>query len=125
MQSRPNKSYDYIIAGMGCAGLSLAVQLKQSKIKFDKILIVDRDKKNKNDRTWCFWTKEKKNWFDKAIHKKWNHLQFKSSGVDLNLDIQPYQYCLIRGIDFYDFCLKQLEKDARFEFVFDEIKSIS
>jgi len=125
MQSTQSKNYDYIIAGMGCAGLSLAVQLKQSKISFSKVLIIDREIKNKNDRTWCFWTKEKKNWFDKIIYKKWNHLQFKSNHEDFNLEINPYQYCLIRGIDFYDFCLNQLKKDARFEFVSDEINSIS
>ena len=51
--------YDYIIAGAGCAGLSLAVHMIHSgKFSDKKILIVDKDDKQKNDRTWCFWEKE-------------------------------------------------------------------
>jgi lycopene beta-cyclase len=63
-----DKKYDYIIAGMGCAGLSLAMQLKRSSLNFSKVLLIDKDLKNKNDRTWCFWTKEKNNWFDEIVN---------------------------------------------------------
>ena len=59
--------YDFIIAGSGCAGLSLAVRLIQSGCKFERVLIIDRDLKNTNDRTWCFWTEQKNNWFDSLI----------------------------------------------------------
>lgn len=50
--------YDYIIAGMGCAGLSMAVQLSQSSLPFSKVLLVDKESKNENDRSWCFWQKK-------------------------------------------------------------------
>ena len=48
--------YDYIIAGGGCAGLSLAWQLLHSPLRDRTILIVDRDDKDQNDRTWAFWS---------------------------------------------------------------------
>jgi len=118
------KTYDFIIAGTGCAGLSLAIQLKNSKIKFDKVLLIDKDLKNKNDRTWCFWTKEKNNWFDDLIFKKWNSFYFKSNSIEKNIDINPYQYMMVKGIDFYNFCISELKNDNRFEFVSEEIKSI-
>ena len=62
---------------MGCAGLSLAMQLKRSSLNFSKVLLIDKDLKNKNDRTWCFWTKEKNNWFDEIVFKRWYKFLFK------------------------------------------------
>ncbi len=117
-------SYDFIIAGMGLAGLSLAMQLKNSSVKFNKVLLIDKDLKNKNDRTWCFWSKEDANWFDKIIFKRWSKFKFSSSGLNKVCEINPYQYCMIKGIDFYNFCLNELKSDIRFDFVTDEIKKI-
>jgi lycopene beta-cyclase len=50
------KSYDIIIAGGGAAGLSLACHLVQSPLRDRRVLIVEQDAKDQNDRTWCFWT---------------------------------------------------------------------
>ncbi|MBL7917472.1 MAG: lycopene cyclase, partial [Bacteroidia bacterium] len=117
-------SYDFIIAGVGLAGLSLAMQLKNANVNFTKVLLIDKDLKNKNDRTWCFWSKEKDNWFDKVIFKRWSKFKFSSSGLNKVCEINPYQYCMIKGIDFYNFCINELKSDKRFEFVTDEIKKI-
>ena len=44
------KDFDYIIAGSGCAGLSLAVRIAGSKeLAGKKVLIVDKQPKNQND----------------------------------------------------------------------------
>ena len=115
------KGYDYIIAGGGCAGLSLAMMLKESKIKFDKILIVDKHNKKSNDRTWCFWSKEKKNWFDKIVFKKWKKFNFSSEKFSKSYPLEPYQYFMIRGIDFYEYCFSELKKDSRFDFIEESI----
>ena len=121
--AEPNK-YDYIIAGMGCAGLSLAIQLKKSSVPFSKILLIDKDLKNKNDRTWCFWTKEKNNWFDDIVFNRWEKFSFKSDGFDKDFTLNPYNYLMIKGFDFYTFCLKELKSDKRFEIITDEIQEI-
>ena len=52
------KKYDYIIAGAGLAGLMLALEMSKSSLKNKKVLLVDKDPKNTNDRTWCFWAKQ-------------------------------------------------------------------
>jgi len=117
--------YDYIIAGMGCAGLSLAVQLSRSNMSFSKILLLDKELKNKNDRTWCFWDKENHNWYEPIVYKKWDQFRFRSPGFEKKFDLLPYQYKLVRGIDFYTYCLDELEKDGRFEFVQDELLALS
>ena len=89
-------SYDFIIAGMGCAGLSLAMHLINSKVKFEKILILDKDLKNINDRTWCFWTKEKNNWYTPIIFNKWDSFIFKSNDFEKKINLSPYFYCMIK-----------------------------
>jgi lycopene beta-cyclase len=118
------KKYDFIIAGMGCAGLSLAIQLKRSSVKFSKVLLIDNDLKNKNDRTWCFWTKEKNNWFDEIIFKRWDKFLFKGNLFEKEITLNPYSYLMVKGIDFYEFCLRELKTDSRFEIITDNIKEI-
>ena len=117
-------NYDFIIAGMGCAGLSMAMQLKQSSVKFNKVLIVDKEFKNKNDRTWCFWTKEKANWYDTLVFKRWGKISFKSNSFEKTFLLDPYQYFMIRGVDFYNYCLMELKNDTRFEILTDTITQI-
>lgn len=120
-----NPGYDYIIAGMGCAGLSLAVQLSRSRVRFSKILVLDKELKNKHDRTWCFWDKENHNWYEPLVFRKWGQFRFRSTDFEKKFDLHPYQYKLVRGIDFYNYCLDELRKDPRFEFVQDELLEIS
>jgi lycopene beta-cyclase len=116
--------YDYIIAGSGCAGLSLAIQLQKSSISFSKILLIDKDLKNKNDRTWCFWTDKENNWFDAIVFKKWNAFAFKSNRIEKKMNIDPFHYLMIKGIDFYHYCLHELKNDARFDIKTETIQSL-
>ena len=56
MHQKPD--YDYIILGRGCAGLSLIMHiLSSSHLSNKRILLIEKEVKNKNDRTWCFWEK--------------------------------------------------------------------
>ena len=97
--------YDYIIAGAGCAGLSLLMRMmKDDYFQNKNILVVDSDKKNSNDRTWCFWEKEP-DIFEHIIHHRWEQLHFYSSQYSNELQIQPYTYKMIQGIDLYE-CVK-------------------
>ena len=61
--------YDYIIAGGGCAGLSLAYHITLSGNK-SKILILESSAKNENDRTWAFW-KDYQLPFEQIIYKSY------------------------------------------------------
>jgi lycopene beta-cyclase len=96
--------YDYIISGAGCAGLSLVVRMIHSgKFTDKKILVVDRELKPRNDRTWCFWEKED-GLFDPIVYRKWPQLNFYGEVFESLLDINPYTYKMIRGGDFYRYC---------------------
>ena len=97
--------YDYIIAGAGCAGLSLLMRMVESGVaKNKRILLVDRDAKKENDRTWCFWERQD-GFFEHLVFHRWRRLWFYSQDFQHELDTVPYSYKLIRGIDFYDHCL--------------------
>lgn len=47
--------FDYIICGGGASGLLLVNALLEDRY-FDnkRILLIERETKNSNDRTWCF-----------------------------------------------------------------------
>ncbi|MBK7636072.1 MAG: lycopene cyclase, partial [Saprospiraceae bacterium] len=50
--------YDFIIAGSGAAGMLTAYfMIRDPYFDSKSILIIDRDVKNQNDRTWCYWEK--------------------------------------------------------------------
>ena len=96
-----NKTYDYIVAGAGCAGMSLLMRMASDPFFSSKqILVVDADDKKLNDRTWCFWEKES-DIFEPVVHHIWEELDFFSDHFSTEMDIAPYRYKMIRGIDFY------------------------
>lgn len=114
--------YDYIIAGAGCAGLSLAVHMIDSKKFADKkILIVDKDEKNKNDRTWCFWETEP-GLFEPVAGHRWGQAWFHTNSFSRLLGLPPYHYKLIRGIDFYNYCFRLIRQQPNIHIRFGKIK---
>ena len=117
--------YDFIIAGSGCAGLSLLYHLLQEPTLQNKsILILDKDAKNSNDRTWCFWEK-KPGTFESIVHAKWNTLEFLSTDYKAQLDLASYTYKMIQGIDFYNFVIQLAKKFPNVSFVTAPIISIT
>ena len=120
-----DSTYDYIIAGAGCAGLSLAVQIAGSpSLRNKKILLIDKASKNANDRTWCYWEKDP-GFFDDILFRKWNRVWFHGDGIASLLDISPYSYKMIRGIDFYNYCFQILKDHPGFNMLYEEIKAVS
>lgn len=120
----PSLHYDYIIAGAGCAGLSLAVHMIHSgKFSDKKILIVDKEEKNKNDRTWCFWETEP-GLFEPVVNHKWKQVWFHGEGFSKLISLNPYEYKLVRGIDFYNHCFELIHKQSNIDILYGEISEI-
>ncbi|MGB3589551.1 MAG: lycopene cyclase family protein [Tunicatimonas sp.] len=95
-----NQPYDIILAGGGAAGLSLLYHLLHSNWRDRKILLIDQEPKNQNDRTWCFWETEPGP-FESIVHQQWQRMYFRSPSFSQRLNLQPYCYKMIRGINFY------------------------
>lgn len=121
---KPSGSYDYIIAGAGCAGLSLAMHLIEAGSFSDKkILVIDQHPKKSNDRTWCFW-ETTPGIFEPIVYHQWQKLWFYSDPFSRELEIAPYRYKMIRGIDFYNYCLQHIRQQANFDLCFEKVDHI-
>ena len=120
-----NTSYDYIICGAGCAGLSLLIRMIESQRVTDKrILLVDKEEKIKNDRTWCFWETEP-DIFETLVYKSWDKLWYHDTGFSRLMKISPHQYKMIRGIDFYNYCLNIIRHQKNIELQYGHVESVA
>lgn len=116
--------YDYLIAGAGAAGLSLLYSLlKDPELSKAKILVIDKDTKQQNDRTWCFWEKET-GYFESIVHHEWKSLVFKTEEFNRQFELEEYSYKMIRGIDFYKFVLDFAKKFDNVTFCYESIISM-
>lgn len=115
------KQYDYIFLGAGCATLSIVMRMTASNhFRDKKILLIDKDDKKKNDRTWCFW-EDGEGFFEKIVYHKWEHLFFNTDDENIPLDISPYQYKMIRGIDLYEHCFLILSAQKNIDIIYGDL----
>jgi len=122
-----SEKYDIIVCGGGMAGLSLVYRaLKEGVWNKQKILIIEKDAKDQNDRTWCFWQKEEeKSEFEEIIFRKWSDLLFFSNQEEkIKLDTGSYNYKMIRSIDFYNHVLSYIKSFDWVTIINEEIKSV-
>ncbi len=115
--------FDYIIAGAGASGLMLAYELTLDPNWQPSILIIDKDLKERNDRTWCFWEQES-NPLEHIVFRKWETAFFQGPGFKENMSLYPYSYKMIRGVDFYEFMKLHLSKFVNVTWLSAEINSI-
>ena len=119
-----SSTYDFIIAGGGLAGLSLAYYLSQSSLENAKILIIDQSEKKENDKTWCFWEAQPTA-FDEIVRQRWNGVWFHGSrNFSQFLPIDEYQYKLIRSADFYQFIYKAISRKDNINFLIAKLLSV-
>lgn len=118
------QGYDFIFLGAGCASLSVIMRMiKSGKFADKKILLIDKEPKTKNDRTWCFWEKQD-GFFESIVHKKWDTISFLSDSFSSDMKIAPYKYKMIRGIDFYRHCFHEIEQQKNIDILYGEVTQI-
>ena len=112
--------YHYIFTGNGLSALLTLFEMIQSgRFSDKKILLIDSDVKNKNDRTWCFWDAE--NLFDEITTKKWQQAWFKTENFTNQLELFPYSYKMIRSADFYKLIFDKISQQSNIEIFQDEV----
>ena len=116
--------YDFIIAGGGLAGLSLAIRLATPEFSSYRIAILDKSRKDKNDRTWSFWTTEKNHRFSSIFRHKWERLAFYAPGFERVERPAPYYYASLRGIDFYNYAWSQIKEYSHITFIQTDVSEI-
>ena len=119
-----SKQYDIILAGGGLSGLTLAVELcRREAFSGKDILIIDRDQKLKNDRTWCFWATDAE-YLPPVVFKTWDYCQFFSPGFGKRLDIAPYRYRMVRGVDYYQWAREKITQNPNVEILHASISEL-
>ena len=88
-----------------------------------QILLIDKDVKRSNDRTWCFW-ETSLGLFEEIVYHRWQQLDFYSHSFSARFDIDPYTYKMIRGIDFYNYVLQRANHFTNIHFVQEEVTNI-
>ncbi|TBX71342.1 lycopene cyclase [Flavobacterium silvisoli] len=110
------KHYHYIFTGTGLAALMTVYEMIRSgKFEDKTILLLDENPKQTNDRTWCFWDENKN--FDTIVSKKWDTAYFKNENFERAMMLNPYQYKMVKGLDFYRLVFDLIAKQKNIHFV--------
>ena len=97
----------------------------QNKAFDDKsILVIDKEKKNSNDRTWCFW-EQHPGLFEPIVHHSWQQVHFYSTWYSGLLNLHPYTYKMIRGIDFYNYVLNAASSKNNITFITGHVQAVA
>lgn len=97
--------------------------IRSGKLNDKRILLVDKEEKNKNDHTWCFW-EIGEGLFENIVYNKWERVWFRSNGFSRLMQLSPYNYKLIRSIDFYTYCFDLIRKQPNIDVLFGEINQV-
>lgn len=110
------KHYHYIFTGSGLSALMTVYEMVLSgKFKDKNILLIDENAKKTNDRTWCFW--DDKGLYDEVASAKWNAAWFKNEHFEKQLNLKPYQYKMVKGLDFYNRVFELISKEENISFL--------
>ncbi len=116
--------YDLGIIGAGAAGLHLLHAMLDDPFFRDKrILVVEKEHKTENDRTWCFWELETGRWDDLVSHS-WGEGKFITNREDVTFRLHPYRYKMIRSEDFYAAGKERVRQSDNVDWVQAEVRSV-
>lgn len=118
------QQYDYIIAGAGASGLSLAWKMLDSPLSEKKILIVDESLTPTHDKTWCFWDAATPP-FEPLIYRKWTKAEVSIFGDRVIKPLNHYPYYCLRSIDFSNHILASLKEHPNIDLLESEIAELS
>jgi len=116
--------FDLIICGGGASGLLLLKGLREDPyFNQQSILVIEKEIKNTNDRTWCYW-EPPSGAFDPLLTKAWDHAQFRSSALSLTFDLAPFQYKMLRSAKVYQTIQKECGRAEKTIFSQAEVTDI-
>ena len=99
--------YDIIFAGWGASACILLNEMaKTKKLEGKRILILDPDEKQENDKTFCFWAEPSDEIFQdykSIVSNSWNKIQINNNTAQT---ISPLKYYHLNSIDLYNLARK-------------------
>ncbi|MBN1440448.1 MAG: hypothetical protein JW929_13650 [Anaerolineales bacterium] len=118
------RPYDFLFAGGGLAGLSLAWKIVRGPFPKARILLLDKEPKRKNDRTWCYWSDAPGD-FDSLAERVWSEMTFAHPRLSWNIPLGSFRYRMIRGVDFYRFLTGELARHPNVSWEYGDIRSVA
>jgi len=118
-----DSTYDIIIAGCGCSGLSLAWNLYKLTGDRFSILMVDKSFSKREKKTWCFWDEDLLPEPVK-VTTGWNRLHFGSELLQKNDELRQFQYKCLTSYSYDDEMMEVLRKVENIDWVETDIKNI-
>lgn len=122
---KPFSTYDYIVSGFGCAGMSLLYRLLNSSLQNKKVLIIDSSDKVANDRTWCYWANSPLD-----IHPKnsplifWENIGLSIGNQIVKKSLGEMKYFHIKSSDFYGEIMERIKRFPNIHFLQDTVISL-
>lgn len=95
-----DETFDLVILGAGCAGLSLSMALAAQGRACPRTLVIESRSEYTNDRTWCFWQ-------DPAaaenfpFRHRWQTMRVTHAGQSVPVDCGTTPYHMLTALDFY------------------------
>ena len=103
MSNNSKNTVDFIFIGMGAANCLILLKLHENgSLRDKKIAIIEPQKKDVNDRNFCFWSTEEELQdlhLEDLISSKWQHIKVANQ---TNQSIAPGYYYHVRGLDLYN-----------------------
>ncbi len=116
--------FDYIICGGGASGLLLSNALLSDKHFNDKkILLIEKDSKTDNDKTFGFWN-DKQSVLDNIVFKEWEYAEFRDSNSHNSFLLSPYKYKMIKSNEFYLYIGDKISKASNFTYLNSTVNEI-
>lgn len=100
--------YDFILAGGGVAGLSLAYRLLQSPFAGKRMLVIDRSFTARRNNALSFWT-DRPTPYEPIVAHTWNRLKVAGPHFVREQPLTDVSYQTIRALEFYDFVYNALD----------------
>jgi lycopene beta-cyclase len=119
------KKYDYILAGGGCAGLSLVYHLLESSLKESQILIIDPNQGEIPNKTWCYWSKEALPIHPQSARFSWNSFYLKDEAQQLTKPLNELSYHHLNSHDFFAHVLEKIRQFPNVHFLKEEVVALT
>jgi len=108
--------YDFAILGAGASGLLTARAIcEHPGLQDHRILLIDKEDKNTNDRTWCFW-EEGTGPFDSLLERQWERIRVAGPDWETDRTMAPFRYKMLRSAPFYADYRQRLSDSGRVVF---------
>lgn len=118
------KKYDYILAGGGCAGLSLVYHLLDSSLKDSNILILEPTLGEVPNKTWCYWNTAALPIHPEAARFSWNSFYLQQGKQQHQHGFENLSYYHLNSHDFYAHVLEKIKNFPNVHFLKEEVNTI-